>query len=94
MGAFAAFDLLVSGQVVAPAGFTHALSYRALRPAGSRIVDRPFAAVRPSIAMPCGHDADLVHLWRLVEDAETSGPVARAMERTPPRRVSVAAPAK
>ena len=50
--------------------------------------------VQQSIAVPKGRDAGLIFLRRVVEDAKASGLVARAIERTGARGVSVAPTAK
>ena len=93
-GADAAFELLATGQAEALAGLTQALHDRAGQLPGSRIVDGRFMGVQQSIAVPRGRDAGLAYLRRVVEDAKASGLVARALERTGARGVSVAPPAK
>jgi polar amino acid transport system substrate-binding protein len=92
-GGDAAFDLLVTGRVDALAGLTQALHDRVRQLPGSRIVDGRFMGVQQSIAVPRGRDAGLAFLRRVVEDAKASGLVARAIERTGGRGVSVAPPA-
>jgi polar amino acid transport system substrate-binding protein len=93
-GADAAFDLLATGQVEALAGLTQALHDRLPQLPGSRIVEGRFMGVQQSIAVPRGRDAGLAYLRRVVEDAKASGLVARAIQRTGARGVSVAPPAK
>jgi polar amino acid transport system substrate-binding protein len=93
-GADAGFELLVKGQVDALAGLTQALHDRLSQLPGSRIVEGRFMGVRQSIAVPRGRDAGLAFLGRVVEDAKASGLVARAIERTGGRGVSLAPPAK
>jgi polar amino acid transport system substrate-binding protein len=93
-GADAAFDLLATGQVEAVAGLTQALFDRAAQLPGSRMVEGRFMGVQQSIAVPKGRDAGLAYLRRVVEDAKASGLVARAIEKTGARGVSVAPPAK
>jgi polar amino acid transport system substrate-binding protein len=93
-GADAAFELLATGQAEALAGLTQALHDRAGQLPGSRIVDGRFMGVQQSIAVPRGRNAGLAYLRRVVEDAKASGLVARAIERTGARGVSVAPPAK
>ena len=61
---------------------------------GSRIVEGRFMGVQQSIAVPRGRDAGLTFLRRLVEEAKASGLVARAIDKTGARGVSVAPPAK
>ena len=90
----AAFDMLVTGQVEAVAGLTQALHDRLPQLPGSRIVEGRFMGVQQSIAVPKGREAGLAYLRRVVEDAKASGLVARAIERTGVRGVSVAPPTK
>lgn len=93
-GGDAAFDLLVKGEVDALAGLTQGLLGLAPKLPGSRLVDGRFMGVQQSIAVPKGKDAGLAYLKRLVEDAKTSGLVARAIEKTGAKGVSVAPLAK
>ena len=86
----AAFDLLVGGQVHALAGLTEGLIGLAGKLPGSRILDGRFMGVQQSIGVPKGRDAGLQFLRAVVEDAKSSGLVARAIERTGARGVSVA----
>jgi polar amino acid transport system substrate-binding protein len=89
----AAFTLLKTGQVEALAGLAQALHDRLPQLPGSRIVQGRFMGVQQSIAVPKGRDAGLAYLEQVVEDAKRSGLVARAIERTGARGVSVAPPA-
>jgi polar amino acid transport system substrate-binding protein len=89
-GAEAAFDLLVTGKADALAGLKQALLDLLQRLPDSRILEGRFMGVRQSIAVPKGRDAGLAYLRRVVEDAKRSGLVARAIERTGVRGVSVA----
>lgn len=91
-GAEAAFDLLVTGKVDALAGLKQGLLDLLERLPGSRILEGRFMGVQQSIAVPKGRDAGLAYLRRVVEDAKTSGLVARAIARTGARGVSVAPP--
>jgi len=92
-GGDAAFDLLAKGEVDALAGLTQGLFGLAAKLPGSRLVEGRFMGVQQSIAVPKGRDAGLAYLRRVVEDAKASGLVARAIERTGARGVSVAPPA-
>jgi polar amino acid transport system substrate-binding protein len=56
-------------------------------------VEGRFMGVQQSIAVPKGKDAGLRYLRQVVEDAKRSGLVARAIERTGAKGVSVAPPA-
>lgn len=89
-GAEAAFDLLASGQVDALAGLKQALIGLAEKLPGSRMLDGRFMAVQQSIGVPKGRDAALAYLRGFVEDVKASGLVARAIEQTGARGVSVA----
>jgi polar amino acid transport system substrate-binding protein len=93
-GGDAAFDLLVTGKADALAGLTQGLLGLAAKLPGSRIVEGRFMGVQQSIAVPKGRDAGLAYLRGVVEDAKASGLVARAIEKTGARGVSVAPPAK
>ena len=92
-GADAAFELLATGKVDALAGLTQGLLGLAEKLPGSRLVTGRFMGVQQSIAVPRGKDAGLAFLRRVVEEAKASGLVARAIERTGARGVSVAPPA-
>jgi polar amino acid transport system substrate-binding protein len=92
-GAEAAFEQLVAGKVEALAGLRQALLGLQPRLAGSRLVEGRFMGVQQSIAVPKGKDAGLAFLRQVVEGAKRSGLVARAIERTGAKGVSVAPPA-
>jgi len=89
-GGQAAFELLASGQVDALAGLKEALIGLAERLPGSRMLDGRFMAVQQSIGVPKGRAAALAYLRGLVEEAKASGLVARAIDKTGARGVSVA----
>jgi polar amino acid transport system substrate-binding protein len=86
----AAFGLLVTGQVDVLAGLRQALIALPERLPGARVLDGRFMAVQQAVGMPRGRDAGLAYLRGVVEDAKVSGLVARAIERTGARGVSVA----
>ena len=86
----AAFDLLATDKVQALAGLTEGLIGLAEKLPRSRILDGRFMGVQQSIGVPRGRDAGLQFLRAVVEDAKASGLVARAIERTGARGVSVA----
>jgi polar amino acid transport system substrate-binding protein len=79
---------------LALAGLTQSLLGLAAKLAGSRLVDGHFMGVQQSIAVPKGKDAGLRYLRQVVEDVKASGLVARAIERTGAKGVSVAPPAQ
>lgn len=93
-GADAGFELLATGKVEALAGLTQGLLGLQAKLPGSRLVEGRFMGVQQSIAVPNGKDAGLQYLRSVVEDAKASGLVARAIEKTGARGVSVAPPAK
>jgi polar amino acid transport system substrate-binding protein len=86
----AAVDLLAQGKVDALAGLTQALYGVMDKVPGTRLLDGRFMAVQQSIGVPKGRAAGLAFLRSVVEDAKASGLVARAIERTGARGVSVA----
>jgi len=86
----AAFDLLVTGKVDALAGLKQGLIGLAEKLPGSRMLDGRFMAVPQAVGVPRGRDAGLAYLRGVVEDAKASGLVARAIEKTGARGVSVA----
>lgn len=86
----AAFALLAAGEVEALAGLRQALLGLAPKLPGSRLLDGRFLAVQQAIGTPRGRDAGLAYLREFVEDVKASGLVARAIERTGARGVSVA----
>ena len=90
----AALDLMTTGKADALAGLTQGLANMSAKLPGSRIVEGRFMAVQQSIAVPKGRDAGLAYLRSVVEDAKASGLVARAVEKTGAKGVTVAPPAK
>jgi polar amino acid transport system substrate-binding protein len=92
-GADAAFEMLAAGRVEALAGLTQSLLGLAPKLPGSRLAEGRFMGVQQSIAVPRGKDAGLRYLRGVVEEAKRSGLVARAIERTGAKGVSVAPPA-
>jgi polar amino acid transport system substrate-binding protein len=90
----AALELMTAGKADALAGLTQGLVNMGSKLPGSRIVEGRFMAVQQSIAVPKGRDAGLAYLRSVVEDAKASGLVARAVERTGAKGVTVAPPAK
>jgi len=86
----AAFDLLVTGKADALAGLRQALIGLVDKLPGSRMLDGQFMKVPQAVGVPRGRDAGLAYLRGFVEDAKASGLVARAIEKTGARGVSVA----
>jgi len=89
----AAFKLLVEGRVDALAGLSQALGSLTEKFPGSRMIDGRFMAVPQSVGTPKGRDAGFAYLRAFVEDAKASGMVARSIQNTGYRGVSVAPPA-
>ena len=89
-GADAAFELLIGGKVDALAGLKQVLIGLTEKLPGSRMLEGRFMAVQQSIGVPKGRDAGLGYLRGLVEEAKASGLVARAIDKTGARGVSVA----
>ena len=83
-------EWVVTGKVDALSGLKQALIGLADKLPGSRMLDGRFMAVQQSIGVPKGRDAGLQYLRGFVEEAKSSGLVARAIERTGARGVSVA----
>jgi len=86
----AAFKLLVEGRVEALAGLSQALVSLAEKLPGSRMIDGRFMAVPQSVGTPKGRDAGFAYLRAFVEEAKASGMVARSIQSTGYRGVSVA----
>jgi polar amino acid transport system substrate-binding protein len=86
----AAFDLLATGNVEALAGLRQSLIGLTSKLPGSRMLDGQFMAVPQAVGVPRGRDAGLQYLRAFVEDAKASGMIARAIEQTGARGVSVA----
>lgn len=92
-GVAAAVALLRTGQVDVLAGLTQGLLDLSGQVPGSRLLEGRFMAVQQSIAVPKGREAGLAYLRGIVEEAKASGIVARAIQTTGARGVSVAPPA-
>jgi polar amino acid transport system substrate-binding protein len=86
-------ELLMSGQIDALAGLKEGLIGLAERLPETRLLDGRFMAVQQSIGVPKGREAGLSFLTSFVEEAKASGLVARGIEKTGARGVSVAPPA-
>ena len=86
----AAFQLLVEGRVEALAGLSQALVSLSGKLPGSRMIDGRFMAVPQSVGTPKGREAGFAYLRAFVEEAKASGMVARSIQSTGYRGVSVA----
>jgi polar amino acid transport system substrate-binding protein len=86
----AVFDSLRAGKVDAIAQNRFLLLGLAERLPGSRVLPDRFAAAEMTIVLPKGRPAALVYVGTFVADAKKSGSVARAIEVSGLRGVSVA----
>ena len=86
----AAIELFTTGKVEALAGLRQGLIGLAAKHPGSRILDGQFFGVQQAVGVPKGREAGVQYLRGFVEEAKASGLVARAIERTGARGVSVA----
>jgi polar amino acid transport system substrate-binding protein len=86
----AAFDLLKSGKVDTLAGLSQQLYGLVGKLPGSRVLEGRFLGVQQSMGVPKGRDAGAGYLRGFVEEAKASGLVAKAIEKTNARGVSVA----
>jgi polar amino acid transport system substrate-binding protein len=89
----AAFQLLVEGRVEALAGLSQALVSLSQKLPGSRLLEGRFMAVPQSVGTPRGREAGFAYLRAFVEEAKASGMIARSIQHTGYRGVSVAPPA-
>jgi polar amino acid transport system substrate-binding protein len=86
----AAIELFTTGKVEALAGLRQGLIGLAAKHPGSRILDGQFFGVQQAVGVPKGREAGIQYLRGFVEEAKASGLVARAIEKTGARGVSVA----
>src|SRR5712691_6243106 len=86
----AAIELFTTGKVEALAGLRQGLVGLAEKHPGSRILDGQFFGVQQAVGVPKGREAGIQYLRGFVEEAKVSGLVARAIEKTGARGVSVA----
>jgi polar amino acid transport system substrate-binding protein len=91
-GLNAALDLFVTENLDALAGLKPRLLSDVEKVPGSRILDGRFTAVQQAIGIPRGREAGAAFLRDFVEEAKSSGLVARLIERHSVRGLSVAPP--
>jgi polar amino acid transport system substrate-binding protein len=91
-GLNAALDLFVTEKLDALAGLRPRLLSDVEKVPGSRILDGRFTAVQQAIGIPRGREAGAAFLRDFVEEAKSSGFVARLIERHSVRGLSVAPP--
>jgi polar amino acid transport system substrate-binding protein len=89
----AAEEHFVREQLVRLAGLKPALLELALTLPGARILDGHFSVVRHTVGTPRGRDAAAAYLCALVEDVKASGLVAKWIEKSGVKGLSVAPPA-
>ena len=92
-GPESAFDLILAGKVDVVAGVRQSLVANSVKLPGSRIFATRFMAIEQALGMPKGYAAGAEYLREFIEDVKASGFVARAIERSGVRGVSVAPPA-
>ena len=91
-GLNAALDLFVTEKLDALAGLKPRLLSDVEKVSGSRILDGRFTAVQQAIGIPRGREAGAAFLRDFVEEAKSSGLVARLIARHSVRGLSVAPP--
>ena len=92
-GTAAAQEHFVSEKLEALAGLKPGLLELAPTLPGSRILDGNFTVVRHTVGMPRGRDAAAAYLCDVVEDVKASGLVAKWIEKSGVKGLSVAPPA-
>jgi polar amino acid transport system substrate-binding protein len=93
-GTKAAQEHFVKEKLDALAGLKPGLLEAAPALPGSRILDGNFTVVRHTVGMPRGRDAAAAYLCDLVEDVKASGLVAKWIEKSGVKGLSVAPPTK
>ena len=89
-GAETDIDVLVGGRADVLAGLRHVLVDSAAEVPGLRVLDGRFAAMQQAIGVPQGRVLALEYLRGFVEDVKASGLVAKAIEASAAKGVSVA----
>jgi polar amino acid transport system substrate-binding protein len=92
-GPDAAFNLLIDSKVDVVAGVRQHLDANAAKLAGSRVFDGRFMAIQQALGIQKGRAEGAKYLRAFIEDVKASGLVARAIDKSGVRGVSVAAPA-
>lgn len=92
-GLNASFDLFVNEKFDALAGLRPRLISDVEKVPGARLLDGRFTTVQQAVGTPRGRDASIAFLRDFVEEAKSSGLVARLIERHQVRGLSVAPPA-
>jgi polar amino acid transport system substrate-binding protein len=92
-GTEAAADLFASGKADAYAGLKTGLLATAERVPGSRVLDGRYTTIGYAAGVPKGRDAGAKYVAAFIEEAKANGFVAKAIERSGVRGLSVAPPA-
>ena len=85
-----AFDLILSGKVDVLAGVRQTLMISSTKLPGSRVFDERFMAIGQAMGVVKGRGGAVKYLREFIEDMKASGFVARAIEKSGVRGVSVA----
>lgn len=85
-----AFDLILSSKVDVLAGVRQTLVAHSAKLAGSRVFDDRFMAIGQAMGIAKGRGEAVKYLREFVEDVKASGFVARAIEKSGVRGVTVA----
>lgn len=88
-----AFDLIFSGKVDVLAGVRQTLVAQSAKLPGSRVFDDRFMAIGQAMGIVKGRGEAVQYLREFVEDVKASGFVARAIEKSGVRGVSIPASA-
>jgi polar amino acid transport system substrate-binding protein len=91
-GVDASYDLFVNDHLDALAGLKPRLLSDVETLPGARLLDGQFTAVQQAIGTPHGREAGAAFLRDFVEEAKSSGLIARLIERHNVRGLSVAPP--
>lgn len=92
-GPESAFELILANKVDVVAGVRQSLMANAPKLPGSRVFDTRFMAIEQALGIPRGRAAGAKYLREFIEDVKAAGFVAKAIERSGVRGVSVAPPA-
>ena len=87
-----AFELLRTGKVDVLAGLRHQLIEVRDRLPGARVLDGRFLVVEQTLAIPKGREAGIRYLRDFIEEAKSSGFVARSLEKSGNINVPVSPP--
>jgi polar amino acid transport system substrate-binding protein len=89
-----AIDLIIEGKVDVLAGVRQHLEAHLAKLPGASIFAERFMAIRQAVGMPKGRNEAMPYLRAFVEDVKGSGFVAKAVERSGIKGVTIVPPAK